>query len=91
MLAAAAWAACVGGAMAADVQRGSTIYSTHCTICHGADGTPVMPGAPNFRRMESLIRPDSQLLTAIRNGKGPMPAYYGVTSVKFCLCIKEVH
>lgn len=78
ILAAAAWAACVGAATAADVQRGSTIYSTHCAICHGVSGTPVMPGAPNFRRMESLIRPDGQLLTAIRNGKGPMPAFYGV-------------
>ena len=37
-----------------------------------------MPGAPNFRRMESLMRPDMQLLAAIRNGKGAMPAYFGV-------------
>lgn len=37
-----------------------------------------MPGAPDFRRMESLMRPDMQLMTAIRNGKGAMPGYFGI-------------
>jgi len=37
-----------------------------------------MPGAPNFRRLETLMRPDMQLLTSIRNGKGAMPAFFGV-------------
>jgi cytochrome c6 len=74
----AAWSLAAGSAAAADIQRGGTMYSTHCAVCHGANGTPVMPGAPNFRRMESLMRPDMQLLIAIRNGKGAMPAYFGV-------------
>lgn len=65
-------------AQAADVQRGGASYSTHCAVCHGANGSPVMPGAPDFRRVESLMRPDIQLLVAIRNGKGAMPAYFGV-------------
>lgn len=65
-------------ARAADTQRGGTLYSMHCAICHGANGVPVMPGAPNFRRMESLMRPDMQLMTAIRSGKGAMPGYFGV-------------
>lgn len=63
---------------AADVQRGNTIYATHCAVCHGSNGTPIIPGAPNFRRMESLMRPDMQLITAIRNGKGAMPGYFGI-------------
>lgn len=63
---------------AADVHRGNTIYTTHCAICHGSNGAPVIPGAPNFRRMESLMRPDIQLMNAIRNGKGAMPGYFGV-------------
>lgn len=67
-----------GHARAADIQRGGTLYATHCAMCHGASGTPVMPGAPNFRRMESLMRPDLQLLASIRNGKGAMPGYLGV-------------
>ena len=67
-----------GNAEAADVARGRSTYTTHCAICHGADGTPTMPGAPNFRRMESLMRPDMQLLVAIRQGKGTMPGFFGV-------------
>lgn len=67
-----------GAAGAADVQGGRALYSTHCAICHGESGSPVMPGAPNFRRMESLMRPDMQLMTAIRNGKGAMPGYFGI-------------
>lgn len=67
-----------GSAAAADVQRGGAIYSSHCAACHGTNGTPVIPGAPNFRRMEGLMRPDMQLMTAIRSGKGAMPGYFGV-------------
>lgn len=67
-----------GVARAADIHRGGTLYATHCAICHGANGSPVMPGAPNFRRMESLMRPDMQLMIAIRSGKGAMPGYFGV-------------
>jgi cytochrome c6 len=67
-----------GSAGAADITKGGTLYATHCAACHGAGGIPVMPGAPNFRRMESLMRPDMQLLTSIRNGKGAMPGYFGV-------------
>jgi cytochrome c6 len=66
------------GAQAADTQRGAGLYTTHCAVCHGVNGTPVMPGSPNFRRMESLMRPDMQLVTAIRNGKGAMPGYFGI-------------
>ena len=71
-------AALFGSAAAADIQRGSALYSTHCAVCHGSSGTPVMPGAPDFRRIESLMRPDMQLLAVIRNGKGAMPGYFGV-------------
>ena len=65
-------------AAAADSQRGGTLYAGHCAACHGSSGTPVMPGAPNFRRLESLLRPDAQLLNAIRSGRGAMPAFFGV-------------
>lgn len=78
MAPALALAAFAGGASAADIQRGTSLYSTHCAVCHGSNGAPVMPGAPNFRRLEGLLRPDAQLMTAIRNGKGAMPAYYGI-------------
>jgi cytochrome c6 len=77
-LAALALAASAGAAAAADVQRGSSLYAVHCAACHGPDGTPRMPGAPNFRRFDSLLRPDAQLLQAIRAGKGVMPSYMGI-------------
>ena len=67
-----------GNAGAADIRRGGTLYASHCAVCHGANGTPVMPGAPNFRRLDGLMRPDMQLMIAIRNGKGAMPGYFGV-------------
>jgi cytochrome c6 len=67
-----------GAACAADIQRGGSLYSTHCAVCHGSNGIPVMPGAPNFRRLESLMRPDMQLMSSIRSGKGAMPGYFGI-------------
>lgn len=78
ILLAALLSSCGGSSLAADINKGGTLYATHCAACHGANGTPVMPGTPNFRRMESLMKPDMQLLTVIRNGKGVMPGYFGV-------------
>jgi cytochrome c6 len=77
-LALALLACTAGPAFAGNIAKGSSLYSTHCAVCHGANGTPVMPGAPNFRRLETLMRPDGQLLTAIKNGKGVMPGYFGI-------------
>lgn len=67
-----------GAARAADSLSGAKLYASHCAACHGAQGTPLMPGAPDFRRVESLLRPDTQLLRSIRNGQRAMPAYFGV-------------
>lgn len=78
MLAAALLALAAGSAAAADIAKGGSLYATHCAVCHGANGAPVMPGAPNFRRLETLMRPDMQLLLSIRNGKGTMPGYFGI-------------
>ena len=76
--AAAVLAVVPAGAVAANIAKGGSLYTTHCAVCHGARGEPVMLGAPNFRRMESLMRPDMQLLPAIKNGKGSMPGYFGI-------------
>jgi cytochrome c6 len=75
---AAALAFSAANASAADIQRGATLYSMHCAMCHGNNGTPVLPGAPNFRRMERLMQPDMQLMASIRTGKGAMPGFFGV-------------
>ena len=78
MLLAGALALAAGPADAADIGKGGSVYATHCAVCHGANGTPVMPGAPNFRRLETLMQPDMQLLASIRKGKGAMPGYFGI-------------
>ena len=78
IVAAALLALAGGNALAADIAKGATLYATHCAACHGANGTPVLAGAPNFRRLDSLMRPDMQLLASIRSGKGAMPGFLGV-------------
>ena len=37
-----------------------------------------MPGAPDFSRPTSLLKPDLTLLGAVRSGRGAMPAYQGL-------------
>lgn len=64
--------------LAADTIKGGELYAAHCASCHGASGNSVMPDAPNFAQSESLMQPDSSLLTAIKNGKNAMPAYQGI-------------
>lgn len=64
-------------AHAADVNQGATLYRQHCAGCHGGDGRPVMPLAPDFSRPSALLKPDLVLLASIRTGKGAMPAYQG--------------
>lgn len=65
-------------AHAASPDRGQQIYTSYCASCHGPGGTPVWPGAPDFKRAGSLMRPDGQLAALIRQGKGAMPAYLGI-------------
>jgi mono/diheme cytochrome c family protein len=73
----AGWLA-AGASLAADPAVGARLYASHCAACHGVRGAPLMPGAPDFRRIETLLRPDAQLLRSIRNGQRAMPAYFGV-------------
>jgi cytochrome c6 len=75
--AAGLWAG-AGGALAADPGKGRQIYMQHCQNCHGLVGTPQMPGIPDFRRGESLFKPDIELVRRIRAGQGMMPAYEGL-------------
>lgn len=63
---------------AADTGKGAALYATNCASCHGASGTSVMPGAPNFARGDSLMKPDTQLMASIKAGKNAMPSYRGI-------------
>jgi cytochrome c6 len=65
-------------ARAADTSHGADLYRQHCANCHGGDGRPVMPGAPDFSRPTSLLKPDLALLGAVRSGRGAMPSYQGL-------------
>jgi cytochrome c6 len=78
LAAALALAAVTTTAQAADVIRGGEIYRTHCINCHGPQGRPVLPTAPDFSRLERLLQPDPALLQSVRNGKGAMPAFQGL-------------
>lgn len=66
-----------GAAVAADLGRGAELYGRHCAGCHGGNGRPVLPGAPDLSRPTSLLRPDLALMASIRTGKGAMPGYAG--------------
>lgn len=65
-------------AQSADVLQGADLYRRHCAACHGGDGRPVMPTAPDFSRPGALLKGDPVLLGAIRAGRGAMPAYQGL-------------
>lgn len=65
---------------AADVIKGQQIYRVHCANCHGADGKPVWPNAPDFRRGEGLLQGDPTLLQSLRMGRAAMPGFAGVLS-----------
>ncbi|HOX66741.1 MAG TPA: cytochrome c [Burkholderiaceae bacterium] len=62
---------------AADALKGADLYRSHCSQCHGNDGRPVLPTAPDFSRPTALLKSDLTLLASIRAGRGGMPAYQG--------------
>ena len=64
-------------ASAGDIFRGNEVYAKHCIDCHGGDARGV-PGIPDLTRGNRLLRPDPELFTAIKEGKGVMPGYEGV-------------
>ncbi len=64
-------------ARASDALRGADLYAKHCAYCHGNNGRPVLPLAPDFTRQERLMQPDPALLMSIRAGRGAMPAFQG--------------
>jgi len=75
-----AWLVLLAGsaaAHAANPEEGAEIYRRHCSACHGNDGRPVLPGAPDFTRPTALMRSDLSLLATIRAGRGGMPAFAG--------------
>jgi cytochrome c6 len=65
---------------AADIFAGRSVYEKHCAGCHGADGTPVIPGTPDFTRGQGLEEPDRVLIRRIRTGNQLMPGFDHIIS-----------
>lgn len=56
---------------AGDVANGKTLYESKCLICHGAEGTPMMPGIPIFSKGETLEKDAAVLKKSIVDGITP--------------------
>ena len=69
---------------AIDLNRGQRLYNTHCVSCHGTNGIPTVPNAPNFMMRQGLDKPDYELRqslmtgTNMRTGRNHIPPYMGV-------------
>ncbi|MFQ5565475.1 MAG: c-type cytochrome [Paracoccaceae bacterium] len=72
---AVALSAAAGPAHTGEPGSGGALYDRYCARCHGIDGFPNVPGAPDFTRGESLAKTDRELLDAVRFGVRSMPGY----------------
>ncbi|MFP5231334.1 MAG: c-type cytochrome [Acidobacteriota bacterium] len=79
---------CLAGlaAMPAIAQNnGMDVYQSKCQMCHGREGTGNTPAgkaikAVSFKSPALMKATDAELIAAVKNGKGRMPAYSGKLS-----------
>jgi len=57
------------------------LYEENCAFCHGYDGFPILPGAPNFAAGERLEQCDAALLATMKTGLNDMPPWEDVLTV----------
>ena len=62
--------------------QGADTYKAKCAMCHGADGDGNTPAGKamktkSFKDPDLIKASDADLIAAIKNGKGKMPAYAG--------------
>lgn len=67
-----------GDVLAIDLLQGQRVYNTHCSVCHGMNGIPVIQQAPSFANKERLMQPDMVLLQSVKMGKTLMPPFMGI-------------
>ncbi len=65
--------------------NGMDLYQSKCQMCHGRDGTGNTPAgraikAFSFKSPALMKASDAELIMAVKNGKGRMPAYSGKLS-----------
>jgi len=58
-------------------QSGADTYKAKCAMCHGADGSKTTMGAKPLNGPDIQKMSEADLIAAITNGKGKMPAYKG--------------
>ncbi len=60
------------------IAAGNTIYSQSCAVCHGADGSGALPGAPDLTAAEvqgELRSTSGEFLCLMAEGRGVMPGW----------------
>ncbi len=75
-------AATFGITTAAHSQSGAAVYKAKCQMCHAADGSGSTPAGKSLKALpfsspDIIKASDADLIAAITNGKGKMPAYTG--------------
>jgi mono/diheme cytochrome c family protein len=59
-----------------DIAAGQAIYEAKCAVCHAADGTGSIPGAPDFSDAAAMVTKSPQaLFDVVSQGQGEMPAF----------------
>ncbi len=59
-----------------DAHQGATVFAQNCAVCHGEDGTGVIPDTPDFTQPD-LFRgaAPAELFISVSKGKGTMPPW----------------
>jgi cytochrome c6 len=70
----------LASALAENASDGSGLFKAKCAMCHGADGAGKTPvgqklGIKDLHSAEVQQQSDSDLIHAIAEGKGKMPAF----------------
>jgi len=67
------------------IAAGNAIYSQSCAVCHGADGSGALPGAPDLTTTETqaeLRSTSGEFLCITAEGRGAMPGWKETLSVE---------
>lgn len=67
-----------GVVVAGDPVKGRALYEVRCAGCHGTNGQPQVGAIPNFKMGQGLMKPNHQLLSFVKTGRGVMPGFKGV-------------